>query len=132
VGHSPGVTHSVTAAVALVVTLALSFTAYVIGQQSLNIQQAVAYSHGENVKTALMEKLSLIYWDFSGRAWIQNIGDIPVTIMKVYVDDQEVWAGSGRQPLTIQPGETVMIDLPYRGNVLAVETDTGSIYILRR
>jgi frataxin-like iron-binding protein CyaY len=36
------------------------------------------------------------------------------------------------QPLTIQPGETVRIDLPYRGSVLAVETDTGSIYILRR
>jgi hypothetical protein len=132
VGHSPGVTHSVIAAVALVVTLALSFIAYIIGQQNLNIQQAVAYSHGENVKTALMEKLSLIYWDFSGKAWIQNIGDIPVTIVKIYVDDQEVWVGSGRQPLTIQPGETVSIDLPYRGSVLAVETDTGSIYILRR
>jgi hypothetical protein len=132
VGHSPGVTHSVIAAVALVVTLALSFIAYIIGQQNLNIQQAVAYSHGENVKTALMEKLSLIYWDFSGKAWIQNIGEVPVTIVKVYIDDQEVWTGSGRQPLTIQPGETVRIDLPYRGSVLAVETSTGSIYILRR
>ena len=131
-GHSPGVTNSVTAALAFIVTLALSFTAYMVGQQYLNIQQAVAYSHGENVKTALMEKLSLIYWDFSGKAWIQNIGDIPVTIVKIYVDDQEVWASSGKQPLTIQPGETVSIDLPYRGNVLAVETDTGSIYILRR
>ena len=131
-GHSPGVTHSVTAALAFIVTLALSFMAYVIGQQYLNIQQAVAYSHGENVKTALMEKLSLVYWDFSGKAWIQNIGDTPVTILKIYVDDQEVWASSGEQPLTIQPGETVRIDLPYRGSVLAVETDTGSIYILRR
>jgi hypothetical protein len=132
VGHSPGVTHSVTAALAFIVTLALSLTAYMIGQQYLNIQHAVAYSHGENVKTALMEKVSLVYWDFSGRAWIQNIGEVPVTIVKVYIDDQEVWAGSGRQPLTIQPGETVRIDLPYRGSVLAVETDTGSIYILRR
>jgi archaellum component FlaF (FlaF/FlaG flagellin family) len=132
VGHSPGITHSVTAALAFIVTLALSFMAYVIGQQYLNIQQAVAYSHVENVKTAMMEKVSLVYWDFSGRAWIQNIGEIPVTIVKIYVDDQEVWASSGKQPLTIQPGQTVKIDLPYRGNVLAVETDTGSIHILRR
>jgi hypothetical protein len=106
--------------------------AYVIGQQYLNIQQAVAYSHGESVKTAMMEKLSLVYWDFSGRAWIQNIGEIPVTIVKIYVDDQEVWASSGKQPLTIQPGQTVRIDLPHRGNVLAVETSTGSIHVLRR
>jgi hypothetical protein len=132
VGHSPGVTHSVTATVAFIVTLALSFTAYMIGQQYLNVQQAVAYSHGENVKTALMEKLSLIYWDFSGRAWIQNIGEIPVTIVRIYVDDQEVWASSGKQPLTIQPGQTVKVDLPYRGNVLATETSTGSIHVLRR
>jgi hypothetical protein len=70
--------------ISLIVTLALSFIAYMIGQQYLNIQHAVAYSHGENVKTALMEKVSLVYWDFSGRAWIQNIGEVPVTIVKIY------------------------------------------------
>ena len=53
-------------------------------------------------------------------------------MVKIYVDDQEVWASSGRQPLTIQPVKTVRVDLPYRGRVLAVETDSGSIHVLRR
>lgn len=131
-GRSLGITHSATAALALLVTLALSVAAYMIGQQHLNIQQAVAYSHGENVKSALMEKISLVYWDFNGRAWIQNIGDTPVRIVKIYVDDQEVWKNSGKQPVTIHPRETVKVDLPYRGRVLAVETDSGSIHLLRR
>ena len=131
-GRSLGITYSATAALALLVTLALSVAAYMIGQQHLNIQQAVAYSHGENVKSALMEKLSLVYWDFAGKAWIQNIGDTPVRIVKIYVDDQEVWENSGKQPVTIHPRETVKVDLPYRGRVLAVETDSGSIHLLRR
>jgi len=79
-----------------------------------------------------MERLSLVYWDFAGRAWIQNIGDTPVTIVRVYVDDQEVWQSSGKQPMTIQPGATARLDLPYRGRVLAVETSTGNILVLRR
>ena len=131
-GGGLGITYSATVALALIVTLALSFTAYMIGQQHLNVQQAVAYSHGENLKSALMEKLSLVYWDFAGRMWIQNIGDTPTTIVKIYLDDQEVWKSSGKQPVTIQPKETVRIDLPYRGRVLAVETDSGTIHVLRR
>ena len=131
-GGGLGITYSATVALALIVTLALSFTAYMIGLQHLNVQQAVACTHGENLKLALMEKLSLVYWDFNGRAWIQNIGDTPATIVKIYLDDQEVWKSSGKQPITIQSRETVRIDLPYRGRVLAVETDSGTIHVLRR
>ena len=60
-GRSLGITYSATVALALLVTIALSFTAYILGQQHLNVQQAVAYSHGENARSALMEKLSLVY-----------------------------------------------------------------------
>jgi hypothetical protein len=117
---------------ALVVTIALSFAAYIIGQRGLSAQQAAISSQAENIRTAQMERLSLVYWDFAGRAWIQNIGDIPVTIVRIYVDDQEVWQSSGRQPMTIQQGATARLDLPYRGRVLAVETSTGNILVLRR
>ena len=131
-GRSPGVTNSVVVALALVVTIALSFAAYIIGQQGLSAQQAAISSQAENIRTAQMERLSLVYWDFAGRAWIQNIGDTPVTIVRVYVNDQEVWQSSGRQPMTIQPGATARLDLPYRGHVLAVETSTGNILVLSR
>lgn len=133
-GKRLGIAYSTTAAIAFIITLALSFTAYTMGQQHLNIQQAVAQSHGENVKTALIEKLSLVYWDYGGRVWISNIGETPVTIVKIYVDDQEIWKSSGKQPVTIQPGETVKLDLPFnlRGKILAVETETGSIHVLKR
>jgi hypothetical protein len=119
-------------ALALAVTIALSFAAYIIGQQGLSAQQAAISSQAENIRTAQMERLSLVYWDFAGRAWIQNTGDAPVTIVRVYVDDQEVWQSSGRQPMTIQQGATARLDLPYRGRVLAVETSTGNILVLRR
>ena len=131
-GRSPGVTNSVIAALALVVTIALSFAAYMMGQQSLSAQQAAARSQGEVIETATMEELSLVYWDFAGSAWIQNTGNTPVTIARIYVDDQEVWQSSGRQPITIQPGATVRIDLPYRGRVLAIESSTGTIHVLRK
>jgi len=131
-GRSPGVTNSVVVALALAVTIALSFAAYIIGQRSLSAQQAAISSQAENIKAAQMERLSLVYWDFAGRAWIQNMGDAPVTIVRVYVNDQEVWQSSGRQPMTIQPGATARLDLPYRGRVLAVETSIGNILVLRR
>ncbi len=130
-GRSLGISHSLIVVLATLITLALSFTAYVIGQQNLNIQQAVILSHAENLKTAVLEKLSLAYWDFNGRAWISNIGDIPVTIVKIYIDGQEVWMSAGKQPVTLNPGETVKLDLPYKGQKLAVETSTKSIYFLR-
>ena len=131
-GRSPGVTNSVVVTLALVVTIALSFAAYIIGQRGLSAQQAAISSQAENIRTAQMERLSLVYWDFAGRAWIQNIGDIPVTIVRIYVDDQEVWQSSGKQPATIQPRATAKLDLPYRGRVLAVETSTGNMLVLRR
>jgi hypothetical protein len=119
-------------ALALAVTIALSFAAYIMGQQGLSAQQAAISSQAENIRTAQMERLSLVYWDFAGRAWIQNIGDAPVTIVRVYVDDQEVWQSSGKQAVTIQPQATARLDLPYRGRVLAVETSMGNILVLRR
>jgi hypothetical protein len=131
-GRSPGVTNSVVVALALVVTIALSFAAYIIGQRGLSAQQAAISSQAENIRTAQMERLGLVYWDFAGRAWIQNTGDTPVTIVRVYVNDQEVWQSSGKQPVTIQPQATARLDLPYRGHVLAVETYTGNIHVLRR
>lgn len=131
-GRSPGVTNSVVVALALAVTIALSFAAYIIGQRGLSAQQAAISSQAENIKAAQMERLSLVYWDFAGRAWIQNIGDAPVTIVRVYVNDQEVWQSSGKQAVTIQPRATARLDLPYRGHVLVVETSTGNILVLRR
>lgn len=117
-----------TAAIAVLITIALSFTAYIYGQMSVQASQKAAREQVEMEKTAILEKLSLLYWGYDGNIWVSNYGDVQVKIVKIYVDGQLVWQGT----LTINHNDVVKLSIGVKGEILAVETASGNIIVLKR
>ncbi|MEM1558528.1 MAG: hypothetical protein QXI11_08400 [Thermoproteota archaeon] len=129
-GRSLAISHSVTAVLAVAITLALSMAAYIYGLMNLQSSQNIA--RGEIEEKAISEKLNLIYWDDGGNVWLSNDGDVKVEIVKIYVDDQEVWKSRGNQPVTIDPNQVAKISLGVKGRILVVETSNENLIVLRR
>lgn len=130
--NGEGVSYSMAAALAAVITLSLSFLAYSLSQPHIQASQQQLKPEAERHETLLREKVSLIYWSDGGRAWISNHGDVDVVIIRIYVDDREVWQSRGGGLLRILPGETRALDLGVRGAVLVIETAPGGVHVLRR
>ncbi|MCS7112336.1 MAG: hypothetical protein NZ912_08895, partial [Ignisphaera sp.] len=78
-GGGLAISYSMTAALAVLIALGLSLTAYIYGQISIQASQQAAREEVERQKTAILEKLNLLYWDDSGNIWISNDGDIQVS-----------------------------------------------------
>lgn len=127
-GGSLALSYSTTTVLAVLITIALSFTAYMYGQVGIQASQKAVREEVGREETAILEKLSLLYWDNSGTIWISNYGDIEVKIVKIYVDDQLVWQGS----FTINPNEVGRLSIGVKGSVLTVETSSGNIIVLKR
>lgn len=129
-GGSLAISHSVTAALAVALTLALSMTAYIYGLMNIQASQNIVKREVE--EKAIIETLNLLYWDDNGNVWVSNDGKVKVEIIKIYVDDQEVWKSRGSQPVTIDPNQVAKISLGVKGKVLAVETSNGDLIVLKR
>lgn len=128
--RSLAISHSITAALAVALTLALSMTAYIYGLMNIQASQNIVKREVE--EKAIIETLNLLYWDDNGNVWISNDGKVKVEIIKIYVDDQEVWKSRGSQPVTIDPNQVAKISLGVKGKVLAVETSNGNLIVLKR
>ncbi|MEM2293550.1 MAG: hypothetical protein QXI11_05475 [Thermoproteota archaeon] len=128
--RSLAISHSVTAALAVALTLALSMTAYIYGLMNIQASQNIVKREVE--EKAIIETLNLLYWDDNGNVWVSNDGKVKVEIIKIYVDDQEVWKSRGSQPVTIDPNQVAKISLGVKGKVLAVETSNGNLIVLKR
>ena len=132
VGRSvKGLSNVVVIALALVATIALSFLALYHSNVTTYVAQEMFKEEITEKEMAMLEKLNLVFWGNDGRAWISNCGDVPVTIVRVYVDSGEVWESRGRPPITIQPKEVVELDIG-SSSTLIVETSTGNLIVLRR
>lgn len=129
-GEGLGLSNAVVASIAVVLTLALSIAAYAYYNVSLQASQNVAREEAISMGRELSEKLTLLYWSYNGDAWISNDGKTDVKIVKIWVDGVEVWKSRGYAPLTVGAGQTVKIYLGSRGDMLAVETDSGNIIVL--
>ncbi|MEM3953278.1 MAG: hypothetical protein QXP74_07730 [Nitrososphaerota archaeon] len=128
--RSLAISHSITAALAVALTLALSMTAYIYGLMNIQASQNIVKREVE--EKAIIETLNLLYWDDNGNVWVSNDGKVKVEIIKIYVDDQEVWKSRGSQPVTIDPNQVAKISLGVKGKVLAVETSDGNLIVLKR
>ena len=111
---------AVLAVVSIAIAAAIVMLAYPMlssGVEGVSERAAVA-------ERQMAERLTLVYWEPGGAAWISNDGDVPVTIVAAYIDGSRVDVEA-----TLQPGEMVRLEL-IPGSELAVITDTGQVHIL--
>lgn len=126
-GGVAGLSVAVAAAAALAASISIAALAYIISATTVQPPEAAAREAAVKEAERLGERISLVYWEPGGLAWISNDGPRAVTIVEAVVDGEVRWSGE----LTLQPGEKASIRVGW-GDELALVTGTGAVHVLRR
>ncbi|MEM4415616.1 MAG: hypothetical protein QXH32_06610 [Candidatus Caldarchaeum sp.] len=123
-----GVSVAAASAVALLVAVAVAMVGFSIYARNTAAVTGGFEKQAGSQAVKISERLTLVYWSRDGRIWLANDGTDPVTVIQIYVHAQLAWSGEQ----TIQPQNTVVIEIGATGNSLAVKTSSGALHVLAK